>query len=300
MRKRRPTAILTSDIHLRDDQPICRLDNFWETVNRKITWLKNLQEQHNCPILDAGDLFHHWKPSPFLLRWAIENLPNNMHSVAGNHDLPNHSLDLYEKSGLAVLEAAGKLTVLKTTHLISSAVVHPFHWEEGLAAVVQRNTQLQQIALCHVMTYQGRKPYPGCTDPGASSLLKKMKGYDLVVTGHNHQSFSVEYEGRRLVNPGGLWRMSADEIDRKPSVWLWYSEDNSVEQIFVPIEEGVISREHITTKEERDDRIEAFVSKLSGDFEVGLSFEKNLEQFFSTNRIRLAVKDIVWEAVHGD
>lgn len=301
---KKPTAILTSDIHIRDDQPVCRLDNFWETAQRKIQWLKDLQrELGGPPIFDSGDLFHHWKATPYLLQWAIEHLPKYIYTVPGNHDLPAHNLDLYDKSGLCVLEAAGAVNVIhQRTHLSASrCVLHPFPW--GIPSTPLENKQeggFLDVAICHTMTFSGRKPWPGCTDPGAGTLLKKLTGYDLIVTGHYHKSFEVSEGNRRLVNPGGLFRMSADEADRKPVVYLWYAEDNSIQPVFVPVEEGVISREHIATKENRDARIDAFVSRLSGDFEVGLSFQKNLAQFFSVNEIKKPVQDLVWECVGGE
>ena len=84
----KPTAILTGDIHLRDDQPVCRTDEYFAAQHRKIKWLRELQEKHDCPVFDAGDLFSRSKPSHFLLQWAIQELPERFHTIPGNHDLP--------------------------------------------------------------------------------------------------------------------------------------------------------------------------------------------------------------------
>ena len=51
------------------------------------------------------------------------------------------------------------------------------------------------------MTYIN-PPFPGATGGNAINILKKYPQFDLIVTGDNHQSFSVEYEGRLLVNTG--------------------------------------------------------------------------------------------------
>ena len=295
------TVIICADLHIRDDQPICRTDDFLAVQTRKLKWLSELQRKHNCPILDSGDLFHHWKPSPSLLSYAINNLPDEIVTVPGNHDLPSHSMELYEKSGLAVLQAAGKVEVLidKEYTIGDTAItVSPFPW--GYEIVSHTPTPYRKIALCHVMTYQGRKPYPGCKDPGAGALLRNTKGYDLIITGHNHTPFIIEDEGRLLVNPGSLMRTTAAQIDHKPRVYLYYAEDNTVEPVFVPIEDNVITREHIDNTEQRDGRIDAFISRLSDEVETGLSFEHNLESYFSKNRIRQGVQDLVWVAVKGE
>jgi len=39
---------------------------------------------------------------------------------------------------------------------------------------------------------------------------------------------------------------------------------------------------------------------LANGYELGLSFEANLEEFLVSNNIDSAVRDIVWRAVHGD
>lgn len=299
----KPTAILTGDIHLRDDQPICRTDDFFAAQAKKLAWLRDLQRKHDCPILDAGDVFAKAKPSHFLLQWAIQEMPDHFHTIPGNHDLPSHNLELLDKSGLGVLDAAGAVSIhLEPWHEAGVADIYPFPWGVELkpVATVRRRGVAPKVAICHIMTYSGESPWPGCQDMDALSLLKYMEGFALVLTGHNHKPFVAEHEGRLLVNPGSLMRSSSDQADHKPRVYLWYAEDNHVEPVFVPIEEGVVSREHIEVVENRDERIDAFVSRLSGDFEISLSFERNLEEFFSKNRIRQGVKDIVWDAVRGE
>ena len=292
----KPTAILTADIHLREDQPVARLDNYFEAQARKIKWLRDLQKEHgNIPILDSGDLFHKWRPSPFLLQWAIRNLPE-MITVEGNHDQSSHNPELFQKTGLAVLEAAGVLELAGGYRLKGTDIfVLGFPWGADLRGPV--NPIGQYVALAHVMTYKGRSPYPGCKDPGAGTLLDKMPGFDLIVTGHNHTPFVVEKDGRLLVNPGSLMRATADQADHKPRVYLWFAEDNHVEPVYVPIEDGVVSREHLDVVAHRDERMGAFVERLNQDVEIGLSFERNMERFVASNRLRARTKEILEEAV---
>jgi hypothetical protein len=70
--------------------------------------------------------------------------------------------------------------------------------------------------------------------------------------------------------------------------------------VFVPIDEGVVSRNHIEVQEYRDARAEAFVNSLSGNFEVGLSYERNMETFIATEGIPAPVQKHVWSAIKGD
>jgi len=103
-----PDAILTSDWHIREDTPECRTDDFMATQERKLKWLSDLQEKFKCPIFDGGDLFDHWKPTPYLLQWTIKRMPKDVWTVPGNHDLAQHSMDVVcTRDGLAVLLANG-------------------------------------------------------------------------------------------------------------------------------------------------------------------------------------------------
>src|SRR5574340_1557557 len=126
----KPDAIFTADIHLREDVPSCRLDDFWETQARKIKWLCNLQKKHDCPIVDAGDLFPKWRASNYLARWSILNLPEEMITLWGNHNIPYHNMELYEKSILGVLDADDTVRVLfdDIYELTPNTIIHPFLW----------------------------------------------------------------------------------------------------------------------------------------------------------------------------
>jgi hypothetical protein len=134
----------------------------------------------------------------------------------------------------------------------------------------------------------------------AEGILRKYPKFDLIVTGDNHTSFTIEYKGRRLVNPGNLTRQTADQINYKPRVALWYAEDNSIQWVNLPIQNDVITREYIDRKEQRDKRIEAFVSQLSEDWEKGVSFEQNLKSFQKTNNVDEDVMKIIYKAIDND
>lgn len=281
---RTPDLILTGDWHLRESSPICRIDDFWEAQWGKVAQINQLQSQYNCPVIHSGDLFDHWKPSPLLLSMAIQYLPEQFWTCYGNHDLPQHNLDLDYKSGIAVLENAGKV------------IVHGNHWGQELM-VNSYFVPERMVGIWHVMTYQGKSPWPGCTDLTAKQILKKYLQYDLICTGHNHKSFVEELDGRILVNPGSLTRQTADQEDHQPCVWLWYADTNTVTPHFLKYEKNVISREHIDKIDARNERLDAFVQTLSDEWEEGISFEENLERFFTVNKVRKSVIDIVRKAV---
>jgi len=287
---KKAALILTSDWHARDTFPICRTDNFEETLWKKMDFVKALQEKHNCDIIHGGDLFHHWKPSPYLISKMIEHLPKRFFSIYGQHDLPQHNFEARDKSGIHVLEKAGALTVLPGVHWNGIPTDSDYIKIKG-------DEITRKILVWHKMVWKGKRPWPGCTDPSAVAMLRKYKQVDIILTGDNHQAFIEEYEGRIHVNPGSLTRQSAGQIDFEPRVYLYFAESNTVEAVFLPIEREAVSRSHIEKDEKRTERIGAFIEKIDGNWEASMSFENNLTEFFKINQTLSSVKDIIYKAI---
>lgn len=283
---KKPNLILTSDWHLREDTPTCWTGDFQKEQWEAVEYVKGIQLQWKCPVIHAGDLFHHWKPSPWLLCMTMKYLPYDFYTIYGQHDLPQHNWKLRERSGIAVLEEAKRLIVLPNAN----------YGQEPDEYCKYYFDRKHVILVWHHMTYIN-PPFPGAKNGQAIDVLKKYPQYDLIVTGDNHQSFSAKYQNRLLVNTGSLTRQKADQIDFQPRVALWYAETNSIDWVNIPIQNEVITREHIDKQDKKQKRIEAFVSSLDVDWEREESFEKNLEIFKSKNRIRKSVLDIINKAV---
>jgi DNA repair exonuclease SbcCD nuclease subunit len=278
------SAILTSDWHLREDTPTCFVGDFQAEQWKSVDFVYDLQKKYDCDVIHGGDLFDHWKPSPWLLSETIKHLPNKFYTILGQHDLPQHDLELVNKCGIQTLHLAQSLTILPSGHWGQQP--------EGYLPWYHK-----KLLVWHHLTYLS-KPFPGAEGGMAEGVLRKYP-YDLIVTGDNHQSFTVEYQGRILVNPGSLTRQKADQIDFKPKVYLWYALNNTVQAIHLPIQKGVITREYIDIKEQRNSRIDAFVSKLNNDWQTQLSFEENLDLFFHTNSIINSVKQIIYKSLEN-
>jgi hypothetical protein len=91
--------------------------------------------------------------------------------------------------------------------------------------------------------------------------------------------------------------MTADEIDRQPYVYLWDAEQNKVVPVAVPIELGVVRRDHIAQQQKRTGRMEAFLSRMTQDVEIQLSFRENLRRHMAQNEISNAVQEEVWRCL---
>ena len=303
---RKADAILTADIELRAFQPTCRTDDHWAAQERKIKWLCQLQaENDGCPILDAGDLFdkrYKSNPSHELLGWAMENLPEKFYTIPGNHDLPGKSIDNYSNSAMAVLQRAGAIKVTYPWKTTVDAEIHLFGYPWGLEIkqpLIRPVIEEKYIALVHAMVYEEFEPFPGCVGYSAKEVMDLLPDFDLIVCGHNHQTFTREENGRVLVNPGSLMRNDADQIDFKPSVFLWFADTNTIKRVYVPIEEGVINRDYIDIKKAKENRLDAFVEKLGEQVVSGINFHDNLEAAVSDGLITQGVRDKVWNYYEG-
>jgi len=295
-KKERVDAILTGDWHLRDTVPVCRTDDFWTAQWKNVDFVSALQEKFDCPVINSGDLFDHWKPSPWLLTHTMLHMPKKFFTIFGNHDLPQHNLDLMNKSGIYTLAEAGFLKILPGCHW-GQLPGKEFAWDVAPFVGIEGRS----ILVWHTMTYQNKTPYPGCTDPKARTLLNKYSDYDLILTGHNHKSFIETFEDSLMVNPGGITRQTADIDDflyiNKPSVYLWNAETNKAKRVFIPVEEDVISRDHIERVLQRTERIDSFVSKLKTDYQSSISFEENLRQLLTVNETDMNIQKIIYKAI---
>jgi len=307
----KPTAILTADIHLRTDRPSKRIDDFFIAQERKIKFIRCLQEKYNVPIFDGGDLFHRWNSTPYLEAWALQNLPDkctlsmdevfcSIYTVAGNHELLEHNSANLEKSSLYVLYKAHKIEVLQENEMVveklSGTHIYGFPWKSELKKA-RFTTGGRNVALIHHMIVDEDLSYKDETALKAHSLFNKMEGFDLIVCGHNHIPFVVKQAGRLIVSPGSMMRTTKAQIEYQPRVYLWYAESNEVEPVFLPIEENVFAVKQMKREEETEKRMEAYIIALKEEYELTLSFKKNMENFLMKNKTVKSVEEIIWKCL---
>jgi predicted phosphodiesterase len=278
-------AIFTADWHLRDTVPSCRTDDFITAQWGIVREVAELQRKYKCPVIHAGDLFHHWKPSPELLTRCIQELPNMFWTVYGNHDLPQHNMDLEYKSGVRTLIEAGKVKLLDEGH-----------WNHPPSKGIKIGNR--RVGVWHNMVWTNKAPFPGAEEEDEGhKLLDDFPQFDIIITGDNHQQFICKKDGRILLNTGNLTRQTAAQIDFEPCVWLYKAEVNMVIAYYFGIDPDAVTRVYIEDKAERDDRIDAFVERLNTGWEGVLDFDSNVRQLATKNKISDNVMNIVYKAL---
>jgi len=286
--------IITADWHLMEKErnPPCRTDSHWEAQWDKVYQILSLQDTYECPIFHAGDLFEHWKTSPHLLNTCLRTFPvGAIYTIIGNHDMPQHNVELMEKSGLWTLIQSEVVEYIRNQMDWNREIL----MEPMDILMEPMDIKSKKVSLIHIMTYKGKSPWPGCSDPNVSEVMDTFPDADLIITGHNHKTFTHKRGKQLLINPGSLTRHKADQIDHKPCVFLWNAETNTAKPHYLKIKKNVISRDHIDIKNKKNERNVAFIKKLKQGYEAGFSFEDNLEQVFQENKIHKKIKQLIYK-----
>jgi len=262
--------LCTGDWHIDTKRPLRRKDDYWETVQRKIKFIKNLAIKENCTsILQPGDFFESHRASDFLKAWAIETFIDvTVDTVYGQHDLRYHNSDT-SNTPLAVLESAGVICVHNTESCSYNGIgIKGASWFEDIPEIDKENKDNDiNILLVHKMIIKNEKLWEGQVDYTMGNILLKTSGYDLIVAGDNHQHFTIaDGHGRYLVNCGSLFRTKIDQTNHTPIVYIYDTLDRSITSYKVPCEpfKDVFDMEKYEEDKKRDEKIQAFVKKLPG------------------------------------
>lgn len=286
--KKAPNAILTGDWHIRETKPLCRVDDFEKTLWRKIRFISKVQKKYGCPVLHSGDLFHHWKPSPYLIAKTIKNLPKQFYSVYGNHDLPDNTMEQKHKSGLYAVASGKGLTEIEYGN-----------WDDLDKEPTYLDIGGRKVLVMHIYVTNDKK-FWNTEDQKAHLLFKKYPEADLILTGDNHIPFVLKTKtGRLLVNPGPITRQDASQVDYKPRIYLYYADENKVIPLPIPIDKDAVTDEHIRSKQLKDAKSEAFVNSLNTEWSGEASFETNLKKFEIANsdKVPKEVFNIIYKAL---
>lgn len=300
MSKAHKIALLLSDLHLTLQQPACRADHDWMDAQKSYLHQVRVKSQ-SLPILCAGDIFDRWNPSPELIHFAINNLPDRMVCVPGQHDLPSHRIDLMHRSGYGVLAASKKIMDVSGTFLpIGEMIVHGFGWDQPILPVSKHHYMKEfiHVALIHKYCWIAGKNYPGSPDEShLASIGKSLKGYRAAVFGDNHKGFLASADMGRcsVLNCGGFIRRKSDEMDYKPSVGFLYSDgtikteplDTSCD-VFQP----VANLANVSLLDIKD-----LVEGLKNLGEHGLDFRESVNQYLKSSEVHPKVKEIILTAL---
>lgn len=276
-----PIAVLTADIHARNTVPRCRVDDFVAAQRRKLEYIR-ANVPKGCLWLDAGDLFHTWRSQPETEIMLLEILYGiTFISIPGNHEIPYHNINRLDSSSFSVLCAAGIIDYC-------SPCTVPVDAPPGFWGAMELKTGGLKIVILHGMVWPDRPPMAAMEGMSAADVLAMYPDADIILSGHNHETFVVEADNRKLVNPGSLMRAAIDQTQHRPCFFILYS-DGSIQQEFIPCDADVFAAEAYEKAGAREDRMTAFVERVQNTEGFALSFEDNLRAYCKQNQVGTVV-----------
>ena len=288
----RVIAVFCADIHLSHKPPVARSaePDWYEAMCRPLRQLRAIAEEHNAPIICAGDVFDKWNSPPELINFAIRQLPN-MYAIPGQHDLPYHGYEEMRKSAYGVLAQIGIIRNIDSTRhtRFTNLAISGFPWRKELKPRSERAGGIS-IALIHQYCWISGHSYPNAPPVQAAFLhSKNLQGYDIAVFGDNHKGFIVSKDPL-IYNCGALIRRRIDERDYQPMVGL-LREDGTVvqheldcsEDKWIDPNEGIELAERVLDSS-------GFLEELSTLDRESLNFEEMVKRYCNQNKIEPKVR----------
>jgi len=313
--------ITANDIHISDDPPRARTDDFKATILDKISQMGQACSKLKADaVIIAGDLFNNKKPvrnSHRMNRDLVEvfnKFPCPIFMIEGNHDLTANRLDSVPDQPLGVLFADKTLIQLrhevieKDGHKVSIVGV-PFdeNLEPKTLILPPKGDAASQICVLHL--YAGLK---------AGRLFKeRLYGYDelsvlnpdIFVIGHYHIDQGIyEHQGKYFVNIGSMSRgtLSEEDIVHSPQIGIIkISVDDlgnpsyMVRAVKLRVKPASEIFDLVKKEEEKKENtaIEAFVDKLASEAAVAIinakDENKSIDDFIESMDIARQVKNKV-------
>jgi len=264
--------ICCADVHLMSSSPIARLDNdILDTFKTKLNFISDLSTSLDAPVVIAGDLFDHWDTRSDLLNFAIDYLPKDVYCIAGNHDQMYHSRTDMHRTGLGVLHNTGRVKDIgidSATKLVQDNVLlHGFPYGEPIRDCPKNNKF--NIAVIHRYISPKKEVWEDASKETSLVMLSRIKGYDLLLTGDNHMPFvGSTSSGAWVINPGSILRRTAAQMEFLPRIYVLYPDRDKhkwIETVYLPIKEGVVSRDHLQIIAEKTQQKNEWVDCLASN-----------------------------------
>lgn len=311
--------LATGDWHIRHSVPEKRIDDYFAAQNAKLDFIIDLAIEEDCSLIaQPGDFFDSHKANDFLKRKMIRMIKERnscppILTIFGQHDLRYHSSDT-KNTPLRVLEAAKVVKILRNKpidpnervditslpKIIQSGIhIYGASWFEDIPEV---KTDGINILVIHTMIIKNEKLWEGQEDAIKGNILLRNNRFDLIISGDNHQSFSISAGKKHLVNCGSLMRMTTAQLDHKPCVYIYDTEDRTIEKHYIPIDpvEEVFDLSKIEEEVKENEELQAFVSRLKENKRIeGLDYAKNLKEHIRINKdvLEQGTLDIIEEVL---
>lgn len=294
--------LITGDLHLTNRRPENRIDDYENTVLNKFSSILDAAEKENCNcILQPGD----FSDSPNLsydffvkVLSPLKKISCPVFTCWGQHDMRYRTKENTFMS--AIIEACPFVRIPGNSEHLSFLEADIYSSSFGEEIPTISDPSRFSILITHRMIID-QKLWEGQTDfQYANSFLRTNK-FDLIVSGDNHKTFYYKIGDRHLFNLGSMLRSTVGQIDHKPVYVIFDTDTKQFSWVPIQIEDSkkVFSIEKIERDREVNRELANFISSLSEQKEIGLSFMDNLNEYIKNNSISQEVMDVIKECANG-
>lgn len=288
--------ILTADWHIRATMPRCRKDENWmETQRNVLNQIFEIAKAKECDVFAVGDIFHSNSDTNFECINMVQDFADRLERecdsllciIAGNHDLPYHSSENLNKSAIGVL--------FNSQSIIPINKYYQGKYSLSASNFDEEDNHDAEIVFKHTLTLPEKNSMIESETP--ETLVKKFPKAKWIFTGDYHKAFDVKIGSCHVINPGCIIRQVSDFKNYQCGVYYIDTEKEEVE--FIPIidDKEMVDDSYITIQNEREERIDNFVSKLKESKSLTLNFVENVENAILENKINDELKDMIYELV---
>lgn len=230
-------AIATSDWHFWHVAPVWRSNepNWLEAMGRQLDQIIEASYTLNVPIINGGDIFDHFNPTPETINFLMSKIKNPFFAVPGQHDLEHHVLANLHKTGFWTLKNGGYIEYRNDGYTLSDAKekfdIYFAPWGTDLDQIAIEPRQRKRILLAHkYVWFDDSTRYGGQQIPSGklSGLKQTLQKFDFAVFGDNHIPFRVKIGKCQVINCGTMVRRKLDERDYQTGYTVLF-DDGSVE-----------------------------------------------------------------------
>jgi len=283
------------DLHITNQTPSSRKDNYPETQEKKIEFIfKSMRDNRADYLLQPGDLMDRWE-SPDrlktrtmrLLRRAEEYIREPAFiSVPGQHDIRYHTSPIENTPYGVVNEALGNFWVANDKPIeypdlyVEGIDIYGAPWNKPIPEILDKNKF--NILITHRMVSETQE-WPGQKYDVPGTLLRE-SGFNLIVSGDNHRTIEFIHKGKILLNAGSLMRSKINQVDHRPCIFIFDTETLKYKKIFIPVESSdrVFDFENSKAEAEKDDRLARLITTLKNRSKIsGIDFRLNMSNIVS-------------------
>ncbi len=225
-------AVYFTDLHLYDRDISSRNDRSSLAALDKLGQVAVYGAHHDL-VISGGDLFGDRVDSSEYEAAVITVLKMVWHfkTLIGNHDIVHRETENYKRRNLAVLEASGACSILRSDELVENGILGLSAFDDGIIAEVEAagmNSRVNAIFAHHFIGH-GRDRLV----LDVKALKAQYVNLKYIFSGHDHAEYpDMLIEGVHVIRPGGALRTStAFENVRRIPQFLDIQADSSWDNV---------------------------------------------------------------------